>query len=150
MQYDEIINCPLTGGDLCYKIEINEEITQYLSLSCGFWTNTLMTPGTDFYNEQFEILPEIYKDLAQTDTNTGLVWLPNTVNIAELGMVFAEGKSEDEWAWSAVLAVKLNEEEKKEHKMDFKTDMSSIKRFGPLDYIEALDYIGALPQNPEA
>jgi len=150
MQYDEIINCPLTGGDLCYKIEINEEITQYLSLSCGFWTNTLMTPGTDFYNEQFEILPEIYKDLAQTDTNTGLVWLPNTVNIAELGMVFAEGKSADEWAWSAVLAVKLNEEEKKEHKMDFKTDMSSIKRFGPLDYIEALDYIGALPQNPEA
>jgi|TARA_R110000787_G_scaffold2744_4_gene10683 hypothetical protein len=150
MQYDEIINCPLTGGDLCYKIEINEEITQYLSLSCGFWTNTLMTPGTDFYNEQFEILPEIYKDLAQTDTNTGLVWLPNTVNIAELGMVFAEGKSADEWAWSAVLAVKLNEEEKKEHKMDFKTDMASIKRFGPLDYIEALDYIGALPQNPEA
>ena len=34
--------------------------------------------------------------------------------------------------------------------MDFKTDMASIKRFGPLDYIEALDYIGALPQNPEA
>ena len=150
MQYDEIINCPLTGGDLCYKIEINKEITQYLSLSCGFWTNTLMTPDTDFYKEQFEVLPEIYKDLAQTDTNTGLVWLPNTVNVAELGMVFAEGKSAEEWAWSAVLAVELNEEEKKEHKMDFKTDMSSIKRFGPLDYIEALDYIGALPQNPEA
>ena len=150
MQYDEIINCPLTGGDLCYKIEINEEITQYLSLSCGFWTNTLMTPDTDFYKEQFEVLPEIYKDLAQTDTNTGLVWLPNAVNVAELGMVFAEGKSAEEWAWSAVLAVELNEEEKKEHKMDFKTDMSSIKRFGPLDYIEALDYIDALPQNPEA
>ena len=109
-----------------------------------------MTPDTDFYKEQFEVLPEIYKDLAQTDTNTGLVWLPNAVNVAELGMVFAEGKSAEEWAWSAVLAVELNEEEKKEHKMDFKTDMSSIKRFGPLDYIEALDYIGALPQNPEA
>jgi len=150
MQYDEIINCPLTGGDLCYKIEVSDEITQYLSLSCEFWTNTLMVPDTDFYNEQFEVLPEIYKDLAQTDVNTGLVWLPNTVNVEELGMVFAEGKSADEWAWSAVKSVKLSKEEKKEHKMSFKTDMGSIKRFGPLDYIEALDYIGALPQNPEA
>ena len=42
MQYDEIINCPKSGGDLCYKVEINKEITNFLSLSCGFWTNTLM------------------------------------------------------------------------------------------------------------
>ena len=52
MNYDEIIICPKSGGDLCYKIEISKEITNYLSLSCGFWTNTLMVKGSEFYNEQ--------------------------------------------------------------------------------------------------
>ena len=51
-QFDEIINCPKSGGDLCYKIEVNKDITNYYSLSCGFWTNSLMTSGSDFYNEQ--------------------------------------------------------------------------------------------------
>jgi len=27
MEYDEIINCPKSGGDLCYKMEINNDIT---------------------------------------------------------------------------------------------------------------------------
>ena len=46
MNYDEIIDCPKSGGDLCYKMEISKDITNYLSLSCGFWTNTLMTEGS--------------------------------------------------------------------------------------------------------
>ena len=40
-QHDEIIQCPKSGGDLCYKIEVSKDITQYMSLSCGFMTNTL-------------------------------------------------------------------------------------------------------------
>ena len=64
MQHDSIINCPKSGGDLCYKIEVNKDITNYYSLSCGFWTNSLMTSGSDFYNEQMVLLPELYKDLA--------------------------------------------------------------------------------------
>jgi len=59
-QYDEIIDCPKSGGDLCYRIEVNKEITNYYSLSCGFWTNSLMTPDQDFYKEQMEVLPELY------------------------------------------------------------------------------------------
>tara|TARA_B000000475_G_C15669784_1_gene313497 strand:- start:220 stop:411 length:192 start_codon:yes stop_codon:yes gene_type:complete len=47
-QYDEIINCPKSGGDLCYKIEVTPEITNYYSISCGFWTNSLMTPDQPF------------------------------------------------------------------------------------------------------
>ena len=50
MQHDSIINCPKSGGDLCYKIEVNKDTTNYYSLSCGFWTNSLMTSGSDFYN----------------------------------------------------------------------------------------------------
>ena len=103
-QFDEIIDCPKSGGDLCYRIEVTPEITNYYSISCGFWSNSLMTPDQQFYKEQWEVLPEIYKDLAWTDTKTGLTWLPNTVNVPELGMVYADGKSHEDgdWAWAAV------------------------------------------------
>ena len=77
MQHDEIINCPKSGGDLCYKIEVNKDITNYYSMSCGFWTNSLMKKGSQFFNEQWEILPELYKDLAWEDPNTELIWFPS-------------------------------------------------------------------------
>ena len=34
--FDEIIDCPKSGGDLCYRIEVTKDITNYYSLSCGF------------------------------------------------------------------------------------------------------------------
>ena len=105
MQYDEIINCPKSGGDLCYKIEVTPEITNYYSLSCGFWTNSLMKVDTDFYNEQMSVLPELYKDLAWLDTETELIWLPHTINDPVMGMVYAEGTSKDDWRWAAVKAI---------------------------------------------
>ena len=40
--YEEIINCPKSGGDLCYKTQPSPNVTNYMSLSCGFWTNTFM------------------------------------------------------------------------------------------------------------
>tara|TARA_B110000977_G_scaffold195796_1_gene274927 strand:- start:813 stop:1250 length:438 start_codon:yes stop_codon:yes gene_type:complete len=145
MQHDEIIQCPKSGGDLCYKVEVNKDITNFYSLSCGYWTNTLMKPDTDFYKEQFELLPEIYKDLAWTDSKTGLVWLPNSINV-ESGMVFAEGTSKEKWTWSAVKSVELSKEDQEKYKTKTKPDMTSIKRFEERDYMDALSYIGVLPE----
>tara|TARA_R100001443_G_scaffold96655_1_gene103479 strand:+ start:1180 stop:1596 length:417 start_codon:yes stop_codon:yes gene_type:complete len=138
MQHDEIINCPKSGGDLCYKVEVSKDITNYYSMSCGFWTNSLMKKGSQFFNEQWEILPELYKDLAWVDPNTELIWLPNTINVKEKGMVFADGTNKDEWKWAAVEAVKNEDGE-------YKTDMSTVKHFKERDFMDALSYIGLLP-----
>lgn len=150
MEYDEIIDCPKSGGDLCYKLEVTKEITNYFSLSCGFWTNTLMTPESDFYKEQIEFLPELYKDLAWKDENTGLTWLPTTINEEGLGMIFAKGNNAEDWKWGAVLSTPVKEEEKEKFPIPgkkgefYKTrmDMSTIKEFDERDFIEAMDYIG--------
>ena len=144
MKYDEIIQCPKSGGDLCYKVEVSKDITNFYSLSCGYWTNTLMKPDTEFYKEQFELLPEIYKDLAWVDEKTGLVWLPNSVNV-EGGMVFAEGTSKDSWKWVAVKSSELSEEDQVKYKAKTKPDMTTITRFKERDYMDALSYIGVLP-----
>ena len=146
MQYDEIINCPKSGGDLCYKVEISKDITNYLSLSCGFWTNSLMKEGSEFYNEQIVTLPELYKDIAWEDPETNLIWIPNTINIPESGMVFANGASKDNWSWAGVKAVKLEEgDEAKVEGQTHKMDMSTLKSFAERDYMDALSYIGILP-----
>lgn len=147
-QYDEIINCPKSGGDLCYKIEVTPEITNYYSISCGFWTNSLMTPDQPFYTEQWEVLPELYKDLAWTDVETGLTWLPNMINIPESGMVYADGNGDGDWAWAAVKAAKLDKpvENKDGTLTEYKPDMQTLKHFKERDYMDALSYIGLLPE----
>ena len=147
MQYDTIIDCPKSGGDLCYKVEVNKEITSFLSLSCGYWTNTLMKEGSEFYNEQLTTLPELYKDIAWEDPETKLIWIPNTINIPDKGMVFANGSSIDEWSWAAVKAVELEEgDEAKVEGQTHKMDMSTLKSFVERDYMDALSYIGVLPE----
>ena len=148
--YDEIIQCPKSGGDLCYKLEVTKDINQFFSLSCGFCTNTIMNPYSDFYMEQIQSLPELYKDLQGTDLDTGLIWLPSTINEVEKGMIFANGSDKDNWGWGAVLAVDVKEEEKEKYPIPGKKgeyykkrmDMSTIKNFHEREFIDALSYIG--------
>jgi hypothetical protein len=135
---EEIITCPKSGGDLCYKTQINPEITTYLSLSCGFWTNSLMKDGEEFYEQQMQDLPELYKDLAWIDPKTNLVWIPNTINNQEKGMIFAYGPNKDNWGWGATKAI---QEDGK-----WKMDLENMEIFAERDYIEALSFIGILPE----
>ena len=134
---EEIIQCAKSGGDLCYKTQLNPELSTYLSISCGFWTNTLMKEGEEFYEQQMQDLPELYKDLAWTDPETNLVWIPNTINNQEQGMVFAYGPNKDSWGWGAAKAI---QEEGK-----WKMDLVNMKVFAERDYMDALSFIGVLP-----
>ena len=147
MNYDEIINCPKSGGDLCYKVEVTKDITTYLSLSCGFWSNSLMKEDSEFYTEQISTLPELHKDLAWKDPDTSLIWIPNTINMEDKGMVFADGSSVEDWRWAAVKVKPVEEKEKEKYNnANFRADMSTIKHFPERDYIDALSYIGILPE----
>ena len=154
MMTDEIIRCPKSGGDLCYKTQVNQDITNYLSLSCGFWTNSLMKEGEEFYEIQMSELPELFIDLAWTDPETGLVWVPNLINDPKLGMVFANGTNKENWGWAAVKSIEIPEEERKNHPipgkpgefMERKMDMVNMKMFPEREYIDALSFIGVLPE----
>jgi len=151
-QFDEIINCPKSGGEICYRVQITDKVSNYMSLSCGFITNTLMKEGEELYEQSIETLPELYKDLAWTDPETGMVWLPNTINVEDVGMVFPYGNNKDEWTWAAVKAVKIPKDEQKNHlipgKKDefltYKMDMNTMENFSERNYVNALDYIGIL------
>ena len=144
---DNLTTCDRCGSDACYIQEVNHEIKNYMCYGCGFVTNSLMKKGEQFFEEQFEILPELYKELMGEDEDTGLIWMPNTINLPNKGMVFADGKNASNWAWAAAKAIPMPKDEKEKFKakgknFKFKMDMENIKHYPEGDFMEALEYIG--------
>ena len=150
---DNLITCTRCGSDACYVDEVNQDIKTYFCYGCGFQTNSLMREDEVFYKEQIETLPELYKDLMVKD-NDEKIWMPSAVNIPNQGMVFANGSNAENWMWSAVKAVPVTEEEKTKYPIpgkegqyyEWRMDMTTIKYFPENDFIEALSYIGVLPE----
>jgi hypothetical protein len=145
---DNLITCDRCGSDACYVQEVNDKIKNYMCYGCGFITNSLMKKDERFFEEQFSVLPSLYKELCVEDEETGLVWMPNTINIPDKGMVFADGTRASNWSWAAVKAIPMPEEEKAQFKekgkdYEYKMDMETMKHYPERDFMEALDYINA-------
>jgi len=153
MNADKLTECPRCGSDACYTQKINEDITNYMCYGCGFQSNSLMKSGAEFLNETSETLPELYKDLIFEDKG-GQSWLPSTINLPKQGMVFANGSKANNWKWAAVKAIEVKEEEKQKYPIPNKKDqyykhrmdMTTMKMFNERDFMEALSYIGVLPE----
>ena len=134
------------GSNACYEQSFQQEdkeIKTWLCFGSGFTTSTLMTEGSKSVQDLLETAPELYKDLLHTDEEKR-VWFPATITLPEKGMVFLDGTSKEEWKWSASLAVKLTEEEKKKFPKDqtHKMDMVNSKQFEKKDFMDALEHIG--------
>ena len=151
---DNLTICPCQRqSDACYMQEVSPEIKNYMCYGCGFISNSLMKEGERFYEEQIEVLPELYKDLFWTDED-GKIWMPSVVNEPTKGMVFANGSSVSNWSWGAVKAVPVKEEEKEKYPIpnkkgeyyQFRMDMTTLKNFDKFGFIDALSYINVLPE----
>ena len=147
---DNLTTCDRCGSDACYVQEVNQDVKLHFCYGCGFQANTAMTRDSEFLQQQMEILPELYKELMGEDEN-GLIWMPSMVNIPDKGMVFADGSRASNWAWGAVKAIPMPEEERAKFKTkgkdyEWKMDMTTLQHFPERDFIEALSYIGVLPE----
>jgi hypothetical protein len=82
------------------------------------------------------------------------MWIPSMVNEPTKGMIFANGPSKDSWGWSAVKAVPVTEAEtekypipgKKGEYYKLRMDMTTMRNFSEREYIDALSYVGLLPE----
>ena len=147
MKHDSLKECTRCGSDACYSQEVTKDINIEMCYGCGFQSNSIIKKGNDFFNQQFENLPELYKELMDEEEETGKVWMPTIINLKDKGMVFADGTGRDNWRWAAVKAIPVLEEELEKYKGEkHRADMSTIKHFQEREFIEALSYIGVLPE----
>jgi len=147
---DNLTTCNRCGSDACYVQEVNQDVKLHFCYGCGFQANTAMKRDSEFLQQQMEVLPELYKELLGEDEN-GTIWMPSVVNLPDKGMVFADGPNGQQWQWAAVKAILMSEEEKTKFKekgkeYDYKMDMTTLKHFPEHEFIEALTYIGVLPE----
>jgi len=118
--------CPRCGGNACHEAS-NEKFIVWSCFGCGFTANTTTI---DENLENIEgVMPQLYIDLKFKD-DKGYNWYPSTVILEDKSMVFADGKSTEDWKWAGVLS------------KDSKADMTTLKHFEEKDFMEALDYIG--------
>lgn len=147
---DNLTTCNRCGSDACYVQEVNQDVKLHFCYGCGFQANSAMKRDSEFLQQQMEVLPELYKELMGEDEN-GTIWMPSVVNIPDKGMVFADGTNGSNWAWAAVKAIPMPEDEKAKFKekgkeYDYKMDMTTLTHFSERDFIDALSYIGILPE----
>jgi hypothetical protein len=147
MEYDDLINCSRCNSDACYIQEITKDIKIEFCYGCGYQTNSLMKPKSEFLDEQLLLLPDLYKSLIEEEEDTGKIWVPTFINIEDKGMIFADGTGRDNWRWASVKAIPILKKEKKKYKdAKYRTDMTTIKHFEEGDFMEALSYISVLPE----
>ena len=146
---DNLTTCPRCGSNACYVQEVNQNIKNYMCYGCGFQTNSLMKRKESYFEEQMEILPNLYKELMGEDEE-GKIWMPSMINLPKQGMVFANGKNASEWKWAAVKAIPVKEEEKSKYPIpgkkgefyEYRMDMETLKEYEEKEYMDALEYIG--------
>ena len=123
---ESFIVCPKCEGNACHEVS-NDKLTVWSCFGCGFTSNSTLTE--DKLKEVESVIPQLYKDLRFKD-NKGYYWYPNSVMLEDKSLVFADGKSSEEWKWAGVQS------------KDGKADMTTVKYFEEKEFMEALDYIG--------
>ena len=151
MTNDKLDICPKCECDACYIKPISEFANSYFCWGCGFNTTDLMLEE-QFDFAEFEInVPELYKQLATTDS-VGRRWYPSFINIPDVGTVFINGTSIENWQWAGILLRPLTEKEqlmyvergiKNIPKM--LSDVKSLQMFGK-DFIDACEYVGVFKE----
>ena len=147
MDFDELKICTRCNSNACYSQEVTKDISIEFCYGCGFQSNSVIKQGSQFLEEQMEVLPELYKELLDEVEETGKIWMPSTVNVEDKGMVFADGSGRMNWKWAGVKSIPItdDDDDDKFKNKKYKPDMSTIKHFDEGDFMEALSYIGILP-----
>jgi len=123
---EKLTICPRCSGDACHEAS-NEKLTVWSCFGCGFTSNSTIIEGN--LQEVESVVPQLYLNLKFKDAN-GYYWYPNTVILEDKSMVFADGKTTEDWKWAAVQS------------KDGKADMTTKQEFEQYDFMEALDYVG--------
>ena len=149
---DKLVEGPF-GSNACYEQVLEQDgqqVTTWMCFGSGFTSSTLMTEGSPALEAALSTSPELYKALMHKDPK-GRVWLPATITLPDMGMVFVDRTTKEDWKWAAVNSIPLTKEDRKQEVngkpkypkgVNTKADMANIKHFEQTDFMDALEVIG--------
>lgn len=140
---DTLTPCKRCGSALCYQQQADEQQYTWMCMACGFATSSNMKTGTAAAEELHRRAPELYKSLLYVD-DEDLIWYPSTVTVPEVGMIFLDGSSKENWKWKVVFAVPITKKERKKFPKDqtHRMDMKKAKTFEQNEFGLALGELG--------
>lgn len=83
---------------------VENDIHHYLDLNSGFQTNELLELGSKTELDEYETMPELYKEISVE--SDGYRWYPTFITIPKRGMLFADGKNKNDWTWCVTNFIK--------------------------------------------
>jgi hypothetical protein len=104
---------------VCGSKTVEKEAGTILCMECGFHTHPNFKQE---YRDKLEAtMPKLIKALRFNDKRTGLIWYPIVVNIPNVGILFPDGNSVENWKWSFAKIVPIPLHERMKYPIPNKT-----------------------------
>ena len=111
------IDCPVCfDTHQCFEDTVENkdgEFKSYMCFNCGFTSNTSFKKDSEVLNELLNKSTQLVRDVQFFDYDRKITWIPTTLNMGKLGIIFPEG-TKTNWNWKLAEVRKLSPEEQKD------------------------------------
>jgi len=143
------ITCPNCLSDKhCFEEDVNnvEDFKSYMCFNCGFTSNSSFRKDSEVLNELLNKSTQLVRDVQFFDYDRKITWIPTTLNMGKLGIIFPEG-SKNNWNWKFAEVRKLSSEEQKDPKFEgheHTLDLENAKEYGQYEFLDACKEMGII------
>ena len=153
------ITCPNCLSDThCFEEDMNqvEDFKSYMCFNCGFTSNSSFTENSDTLKKLLDNSTQLVRDVILFDYDRKITWVPTTLNMGKLGIIFPEGTKED-WVWKYAKIVKIPKEEQKNYPIpnkegnfyESRLDIEGAQIFKSTEFLDACKAMGIVDDNRE-
>ena len=141
------ITCPNCLSDThCFEEDMNqvEDFKSYMCFNCGFTSNSSFTENSDTLKKLLDNSTQLVRDVILFDYDRKITWVPTTLNMGKLGIIYPEG-TKTNWNWKLAEVRKLTPEERKDPKYqghEHTLDMENSKTYGQYEFLDACKKMG--------
>ena len=143
LEYDAI--SPVTGNK-CVLVEADEKTNteSYLCMESGFTTHEKLVEESDFQKNYEQRLTDLMRSCKVIDEDNK-AWYPTFMQLPG-AMLYAEGKSKDDWGWKVAQVVPIEGDDRLNYPIPGKEgeyhtsrlDVDNAKKFDNDDFENAL------------
>jgi len=143
------ITCPNCFNDSqCFEEDLNqfENFKSYMCFNCGFTSNSSFTENSTTLSQLLENSTQLVRDVKFFDYDRKITWIPTTLNMGKLGIIYPEG-TKTNWNWKLAEVRKLSSEEQQDPQYEgheHTLDLENSKTYGQHEFLDACKEMGII------